>query len=109
MPDDEVEDRLQDLFELENISQSQILSQSVGGNWPVLNHSHWVGRQGQFAAPLDFNPQYFSERELDSVKVPCIQSFVELTPGAQNLQSNSRNMRLNTDELLLECEISRQS
>ncbi|XP_038700046.1 uncharacterized protein LOC119997238 isoform X2 [Tripterygium wilfordii] len=103
MPDNQVEDRLRNLFELENISQSQILSQSAGSNWPVLNHSHWVGRQGQFAAPLDFNPQYPSERQLDSVKVPCDQSFVELTPRAQNFRSNSRN-RLNTDERLLDCQ-----
>lgn len=44
MPGNEVGDRVHNFFAQENLSQGQH-SQSLDGNWPVLNNNLWAGNQ----------------------------------------------------------------
>lgn len=60
MPGNEVEDGICNLYELDNSSQRQHLSQAVGGNWPVFDNSQWVEKQTQIGAPQNFNLKNYS-------------------------------------------------
>jgi hypothetical protein len=55
MPGNEVEDRIHNLYELQNSSQGQHQSQAVDSNWPVLNYNQWVGKQRQTGEALSSN------------------------------------------------------
>lgn len=64
MPGNEVEDRICNLFELDNSSQGQHLLHGVDGGWSLLNDSQWVGKQRQSVVPLNFNLQNYSVQQL---------------------------------------------
>lgn len=64
MPGNEVEDGICNLFELDNSSQRQYLSQGVAGNWSALNDNQWVGKQRKSVVPLNLNLQNYSVQQL---------------------------------------------
>ncbi|CAI9754086.1 unnamed protein product [Fraxinus pennsylvanica] len=45
MPGNELGDRVHNFFAQDNLPQEQHHSQTVEGNWPVLNNNFWVGSQ----------------------------------------------------------------
>lgn len=59
MPGNEVGDRVHNFFAQDNLSQGQHNSQSLDGNWPVLNNNLWAGSQRP-AGILSSNAKNFS-------------------------------------------------
>lgn len=109
MPGNEVEDRICNLFELDNSSQGQHLPHSVDGSWSLLNDNQWIGKQRQSVVPLNFNLQNYGVQQLDSLRgrggestsVQYKPSFSKLTPRPENYRNHSRNYQLNINGSLL--------
>lgn len=64
MPGNEVGDRVHNFFAQENLSQGQHNSQSLDGNWPLLNNNLWAGSQRP-AGVLSSNAKNFSLQQQD--------------------------------------------
>lgn len=105
MPGNEVEDRICNLFELDNSSQGQHLPHSVDGSWSLLNEDQWVGKQRQSVVPLNFDLQNYGVQQLgrggESPSVQWKPNFLKLTPRPENYRNHSRNYQLNINGSLL--------
>lgn len=64
MPGNEVEERIHNLYELDNSSQGQYHSQALDGNWPVLNYNQWVRKQRQIGEALSFKLKNSNTQQL---------------------------------------------
>ena len=64
MPGNEVEDRIHNLYELDNSSKGQHQSQALDGNWPVLNYNQWVGKHRQIGEALSYNLKNCNSQQL---------------------------------------------
>ncbi|XP_050226775.1 uncharacterized protein LOC126676586 [Mercurialis annua] len=105
MPGNELEDGIHHLYELDNSSRSQHLSEVIGGNWPVLDYNQWVGKPAQIGSLPNFSLKNYSLQQLDSAKVhvsePFKEHYTQLTLRPEYTRSFSLNNPLNANERLL--------
>ncbi|KAM3760971.1 hypothetical protein ACB098_01G232600 [Castanea mollissima] len=95
MPGNEVEERIHNLYELDNSSQGQYHSQALDGNWPVLNYNQWVGKQRQIGEALSFKLKNSNTQQLDSLLFN--QTHTQLTPRSEYPNIYSQNQQLNSN------------
>jgi hypothetical protein len=98
MPGNEVEDRIHNLYELDNSSKGQHQSQALDGNWPVLNYNQWVGKQRHIGEALSYNLKNCNSQQLDSVLFN--QTHTQLASRPEFSNSYSRNQQLNSNEYM---------
>ncbi|XP_015883312.3 uncharacterized protein LOC107419093 [Ziziphus jujuba] len=105
MPGNEVGDRVHNFFGQENLSQGQLHSQTIDGNWPGLSNNLWVGSQRQIGPPFISNLKNYSVQQPDSDRghgsqsshVPHGLNFAQsnLKPELGRVQSSNQQPALN--------------
>ncbi|WCJ25598.1 dentin sialophosphoprotein-related [Euphorbia peplus] len=102
MPGNEAEDRIYNVYDLDNSSQNQHISRAVGGNWPVLDYNHWVGNGG--TPNLNLNNHTLERLEpakghnVESLRMSLNQNYTQWTPGSEYSRSLTIKNPLNTNE-----------
>ncbi|XP_065855430.1 uncharacterized protein [Euphorbia lathyris] len=112
MPGNEVEDRICNVYELDNSSQNQHtshISRAVGGNWPVLDYNHWVGKPIQIGGPPNLNLENHTLQRsvsvkghnVESLRMPLDQNYTQWPPGSEHSRSLTIKNPQNTNETLV--------